>query len=151
MDCWSSSGASKRVSYRSSTVPIAILPSADSACSRTSGSGSSRACYSTGTSSTVPMLPSTTVALRFKPRSFARFIGDRRNAAAKSSCDIARISCATVLASFPAIASRDANACSFSSWANLMLYGQTSWENCRYTHFEISLATGRRTLRKTKG
>jgi hypothetical protein len=83
-------------------------------------------------------------------RNFNRFIGDRLNAAVNSSCDIVRISCASVLASLPAITSRGANACPFSSCANLMLYGQTSWENCRYTHFEIPLATGRRTLRKAR-
>src|SRR5581483_11075716 len=36
------------------------------------------------TSRALPMLPSTTAAFRFSPRSFARFIGDRLNAAVNS-------------------------------------------------------------------
>lgn len=49
------------------------------------------------------MLPRTTAALRLRPQSLARFIGDLLNAAANSSCLIARISRASVRASLPAI------------------------------------------------
>ena len=65
-------------------------------------------------------------ALRFSPRSFARFIGEPLNAVRKSSSLIARISRASVRASFPAITSRAANAGSFSSCANLTFHGHTS-------------------------
>ncbi len=126
-----------------------ILPSAHRGCSRPSGSGSWRDCCSTGISSIVPMLPSTMAELRFRPRSFARFIGDRLNAVVNFSCDMARISRASVRASSPAITSLAANGePSAGSLANLMLYGQTSWEDCRYNHFEIPLGTGNRTLKK---
>ncbi len=60
--------------------------SAQAACSRTSGSGSVRACSSTGTSATVPRLPSTMAALRFSPRSLARFMGDCLKARLNVSC-----------------------------------------------------------------
>jgi len=46
-----------------------IRASAHATCSRTSGSGSSSAAASTSASSAVPTLPSTTAALRLRPRS----------------------------------------------------------------------------------
>jgi hypothetical protein len=51
-----------------------------------------------------------------------------------------------VRAFFPASAARGAYAGSFSAFANLMLYGHTSWDVWRYAHFEIRLGTGARTL-----
>ena len=59
--------------------------------------------------------PSSTAALRFNPRSFARFIAEPLNARLNSSCDISNSSRASACASFPAIASRAANAGSFSA------------------------------------
>ena len=48
--------------------------------------------------------------------------------------------------SFPAITSRGANGePSGSSLVNLTFHGHTDWEDCRYTHFEIRLSTGKRT------
>jgi hypothetical protein len=37
-----------------------------------------------------------------------------------------------------------------SSLANLTFHGQTSWEVCRYTHFEVPLATGRGALKRAR-
>ena len=88
--------------------------------------------------------------LRFNPRNFARFIGERLNEAENSDCDIAKSSSASALASLPDSAGRDANDGSESSRANLWLYGHTLWEMCRYTHFEIELTTGARTLKKVR-
>ena len=44
------------------------------------------------TSSGLPMFPSTTVALRSSPRSFARFIGELLKARLSASCVLVRIS-----------------------------------------------------------
>jgi hypothetical protein len=61
------------------------------ACSRTICSGSSSRTRSrSSTSPCVPMLPNTTAALRFNPRSFARFIGEPLNARLNSSRVISR-------------------------------------------------------------
>jgi hypothetical protein len=65
-----------------------MRPSAQATCARTSGSGSPSADASVGTSDAVPTLPIETAALRFKSRSFARFIGEFLNAALNSSWDI---------------------------------------------------------------
>ena len=43
---------------------------------------------STSASSSLPTFPSTAAALRFRPRNFARFIGDSLNARLNSSCVI---------------------------------------------------------------
>ena len=86
-----------------------------------------------------------------QPASFARFIGDLRNAALNSSWFIASRSSASVVGSLPAITGRGANAGSFSSCANLMFHGQHDWDECPYTHFRIPLSTGRRTLSRTTG
>jgi hypothetical protein len=72
------------------------------------------------------MFPNTTAAFRLSPRSFARFIGEFLNAARNCPSSIARISRASVRASFPAIASRGANAGSRASVENLWFQGQTS-------------------------
>ena len=115
-----------RARKESSASGVPILPSAQAACPRTSGSGSASALTSVGTSSDEPTLASTTDALRLSPRSLARFMGDARNAAANSGCDMDSSSSASDLASLPASAGRDANEGSDSSRANLWLYGQTS-------------------------
>ena len=98
----------------------------------------------------VPTLPSTTAALRFSRRSFARLTGEFWNAALDSSCDIATNTVANVPASFPAITSRAANAGSEASLENFTFHGHTSWKKRRQYHFAIKLATGRRTLSETK-
>lgn len=92
------------------------------------------------------VLSSTDTALRFSPASFARFIGDLLNAARNASSSIAKISVESVRASFPVITSRASNAGSVASLENFTFQGHTSWDVCRYTHFEIALATGRQTL-----
>jgi hypothetical protein len=66
------------------------------------------------------------VALRFRPRSFARFIGEPLNAALNSGGDVASNSRASVRASFPPNAGCGAKDGSFSSRANSTLNGQTS-------------------------
>jgi hypothetical protein len=124
-----------------------MRPSAQAACRRTRGSGSAKAAASAGTLSSVPTFPSATAELRFNPRSLARFMGEPLNAAENSDCDMASSSRASDLASLPDSAGRAANAGSDSSFANLRLYRQTSWEMCRYTHFAIELKTGAKTLR----
>ncbi|HYD52107.1 MAG TPA: recombinase family protein [Gemmatimonadaceae bacterium] len=105
----------------------AIWPRAQAACPRTSGSGSDSAAVSTGTSSGAPALPSTTAALRRRPRNFARFMGEPLNAAENSDCDIASSSSASVRASLPATAVLGRyGEPSASSRANLRLNGHTS-------------------------
>ena len=95
------------------------------------------------------MFPSTTAALRCRPWSLARFIGEPLNAAENSSCVIASSSRASVRASRPAIAARGWNGESVASGvANRSFHGHTSWEICRLTHFEIALETGARAVRK---
>jgi hypothetical protein len=113
-----------RSASRASGEPI--LPSAQAACARTSGSESPSAAASAGTSSGEPILPSTTAELRFNPLSLARFMGEPLNAAENSDCDMASNSTASDRASLPDSAERGANAGSESSRANLWLYGQTS-------------------------
>ncbi len=85
-------------------------------------------------------------AFRCSPASFARFMDDLRNAALNSSCDIERSPSASVCASFLAMMSCATYTHSVASRANFTFHGHTSWEKCRYTHFEIPLSTGRRTL-----
>lgn len=53
--------------------------------------------------------------------------------------------------SCPATTSRGSGAGSSSSSAKCAFHWHTCWENCRYTHFEIPLATGRLTVSKRKG
>lgn len=103
-----------------------IFPNAQAACARTSGASSDRADTSAGTVAVDPLFPSTTAALRFRPRSFARFIGDPPNAAENSDCDMASSSVARVVASLPARTGRAANASTFSARENLLEYGHTS-------------------------
>ena len=94
-----------------------------------------------------PAFPSTTAAFRCNPANFARFIGDFRNAALNASWSSARISRASVTASFPSMNSRGANGDPFARSAeNFTFHGQTLWEMCRYIRFEVELATGLRTL-----
>lgn len=123
----SSASTSKRPRTASSAVAEPNRPSAHAACTLTSGSSSDRAVTSRGTSSGEPTLPSTTAALRFNPRSFARFIGEPLNAAVNSARDMATSSRDIVGASRPATAARGANGESVESPdANLWLYGHTS-------------------------
>nr|WP_230981081.1 hypothetical protein [Gemmatimonas groenlandica] len=125
---------------------VAIRPRAQAACPRTNGSSSESAEISDGTSCADPTLPSTTAALRFSPRSFARFIGDPLNAAEYSERESDSIHSAIDRASFPSSDLRDANASSVTGFENLPLYGHTSWEMCRQNRFRIDLSTGRITL-----
>jgi hypothetical protein len=123
-----SASATSRARSGATVAGEPILPNAHAACSRTSGSSCSSAASSTGTSSTVPMLPSTTAALRASPRRFARFMGDPLNAAENSGCDIDSSECASERASLPESASLGAyGEPSGSSSENLRLYGHTSW------------------------
>jgi hypothetical protein len=90
---------------------------------------------------------STTAAFRCSPASFARFIGDFRNAALNCSWFNARMSVASVAASFPAMNSRARNGeSSATSSENITFHGQQVWEMCRYNRFQISLVTGSRTF-----
>jgi len=89
-------------------------------------------------------LPRTTAAFRFKPRSFERFIGEPLNARPNSSCDMPRISRASVRASRPVSASRAAKAGSVSSRANLMLNGHTSGETSHPFLVELGFSRRRR-------
>ena len=109
----------------SDTVPS--RPSAQAACPRTSGSSSDSAESNAGTSLGAPVLPSTTAALRFNPRSFARFIGEPLNAAEYSSRDIDSNHRAVARESCPSSDFREENASSVRDFENLPLYGQTSW------------------------
>ncbi len=94
---------------------------------------------------------STTAAFRCSPNNFARFIGDFRNAALNACWSSARMSVASVTASFPAMNSRARNGeSSAKSCENFTFHGQQVWEVCRYNRFEIPLATGRRTLRPAR-
>jgi hypothetical protein len=124
--------------------------SGHAACSRSSLSPpSSRTRSSSVMSSGVPRFPSTTAALRFNPRSFARFMGLPLNAALNSSCVIARSSSASRRAFFPRRTSRVASSATPFCRANRTFQGHTSWECGRYTHFEISLAAGSQTFAKS--
>lgn len=118
----------KRSASRAAADPI--RPSAQAACDRTSGSGSDSAAMSAGMSASEPTLPSTTAALRRKPRSLARFIGEPLKAAENSGCEMDSNSSASDRESLPASAALGANAGSDNSFANLWLYGQTSWCVC---------------------
>jgi hypothetical protein len=94
------------------------------------------------------VLASTTPASRVSPASFARFIGDCGNVALNACWSSARMSVASVTASFPAMNSRARNGeSSASSTENFMFHGHTSWEMCRHTRIEIPLTTGFRPLR----
>jgi len=76
--------------------------------------------------SRVPTFPSATDALRFRPRSFARFIGEPVNAALNFACDIASSSCASVRASFPAMNARAVNGDPAANCCeNFPFHGQT--------------------------
>jgi hypothetical protein len=98
-------------------------------------------------SSDVPTLPNTTAALRFRPGSFARFIGEPRNAAENPFYVMPNSSRASVRASLRPNVSRGANGeSSGSSLANLTFQGHTDWEEWRYNHFVIPLRTGAGTL-----
>src|SRR5690606_14707681 len=83
---------------------------------------------SADTSSALRRLPSTTAELRFNPRSFGRFIGERLNAEENSDCDMDSSSSANDRASLPDSTGRDANEGSDSSRENLWLNGHTSWQ-----------------------
>jgi hypothetical protein len=121
---------SSSTSRRARRAPVAegepILPSAHAACDRTNASGSQNASASAGTSSSDPMLPSTTDALRLSPRNLARFIGEPLNAVEKSAGDIDSSEVASERAPIDASAALGANAGSESSLANLWLNGHTS-------------------------
>jgi len=144
-----SSSTAARASNESRASGDPILPSAHAACSRTEVSSSDRASESAGTADGSATLPRTIAALRLNPRSLARFIGEPLNAAENSDWDVANSSRASEDAPLPEMTARGANSGTFSSCANLMLNGHTSWEMCRYTHFEIRLSTGGLTLRKS--
>jgi hypothetical protein len=101
-------------------------PSDSAACDRTSGSASDIAATRAAPSPDDPRLPSTTAALRFKPRSFARFMAESLNDDANSSGDMASSSVASERASLPDTAGRAANSAMDSSRENLRLYGHTS-------------------------
>lgn len=91
---------------------------------------------------------STTAAVRFSPRSFARFIGEPLKAAENSSCVMPSSSRASVRASIPASPSRAARGDSpGSAFAKRWFPGHTSWDVDPLTHFEIPLTTGMRTAR----
>ena len=93
---------------------------------------------------------SATSALRFRPRSFARFMGEPLNETESSSGVIASRARTGWRASFPASTSRGANAGSFNSCASFTLYGQHGWEMYRQYRFEIPLGTGSLTLRNKR-
>ncbi len=94
----------------------------------------------------------TTSAFRLSPTSFGRFIGDFRNAALNASWSSARMSVASVTASFRAMNSRARNGESVgNSCENFTFHGHTLWEMCRYDRFPILLLPGRVTLTNTKG
>lgn len=130
--CSITAGSSSRAKRPRRAAPAAgppTRPSAQAACARTSGSSSASAAASAGTSAADPTLPSTTAAFRLSPRSLARFIGDPRNAAENSSCDMPNRSSASVRASLPAMNCLGANGDpSGSAVENLWVYGHTSWQ-----------------------
>lgn len=111
----------------SSASGVPILATAHRAGSRTRASSDRSERLSSSTSSALPMLPSTTAALRLRPRSLARFIGEPLNATENSDGDIASNSRDRARASFPVSTGRAANASSLSGFENLWLNGQTSW------------------------
>lgn len=114
-----SSSTATRSRSASSAAGVAILPSAQAACPLTIGSSSDSAQVNAGTPPNDPVFPSTTAALRFRPRSFARFIGDPRNAAVYSAVDIVNSSSASARASLPATEARAKNGeLSASDFAN---------------------------------
>lgn len=117
-----------RARSASSAAGEPIRPSAHATCARTSGSGSSKAAASAGTSSDILALPNDTDALRLSPRSLARFMGEPLNAAEYSGGDMDKMLSASERASLPATASRGAKARSDKGRENLRLYGQTSWQ-----------------------
>src|SRR6185312_6778124 len=117
----------KRSFERVAATQARTRPSAQAACARASGSSSSSAADKTPTSAADPAFPSTTAALRFKPRSLARFIGEPLNATENSAADISSNSRESVRASLPATAGRAANEGTDIGRENLWLYGHTSW------------------------
>jgi hypothetical protein len=85
------------------------------------------------------------------PRSYARFIGEPLNAALNSVCDMPNNSHASVRPSFVPNASRAANGDGMGSdRSNFTFHGHTTWDAWRYTHLEIPLGTGARTLRENR-
>ena len=85
----------------------------------------------------------TTPEFRPSPASFARFIGDFRNAALNASWSSARMSRASVAASLPARNARGANGdLSRNSRANFTFHGYTSKEVWRVTRFVVPLQAG---------
>ncbi len=94
-------------------------------------------------------LSSTTAAFRCNPRNFARFIGDFRNAALNCSWFNARMSVASVAASFPAMNCRARNGeSSANSCENFTFHGPQVWEKCRHNRFVVELDTGLGTVRR---
>jgi hypothetical protein len=90
-------------------------------------------------------LPSATATLRSRPRRFVRFTAEPLKRREKSSCDSDNSS----ISDAPSIPARGRNVSSAVSEAN-EFHGQTSWEDCPLPRFVISLATGRRTLRRER-
>ena len=104
--------------------PDAILPSAQAACPRISGSSSANASESTGTASDEPQLPKATATFRSNPLRFVRLTGEPLNRCENPSCDSAINS--TSLA--PCTPSRGQNADSSVTVENLCECGHTSWQ-----------------------
>jgi len=130
----------KRANYKTALVTLRTAPNAPLGFDLETGQGTTRASAagssegtdsSSGRSRARSRLASTTAALRCSPPSLARFMGDRRNASANDSGVMASNSDASARASLPSSAGLEANADSANSSANLWLYGQTSWEECR--------------------
>ena len=122
----SSASSSKRSRKRAAATQPPTPPSAQAACARASGSSSSSAADKTSTSASDPAFPSTTAALRFKPRSLARFIGEPLNATENSEADISSNSRDSVRASLSATAGLAAKEGTDIGRENLWLYGHTS-------------------------
>jgi DNA invertase Pin-like site-specific DNA recombinase len=124
----SASGSSfKRSRSAVATGEDPSRPSAQAAWPRTSDDSSRSAAMSAGASSDEPTLPKTTAALRRKPESLARFMGEPLNAAVYSGTDIPSKRVASDLASMPSTTGRGANLSSVNGSENLRLYGHTSW------------------------
>ncbi|MDZ7630297.1 MAG: hypothetical protein U5K74_02770 [Gemmatimonadaceae bacterium] len=92
---------------------------------------------------------STTAAFRRNPASFARFIGDFRNAPLNASWSSARMSVASVTAFFASMNPRGLNGESAAnSCENFTFHGHTLWEMCRYNRFMVGLDTGIGSVRR---
>ena len=104
-----------------------------------------------GTARYLREFSSTTTAFRLSPTNLARFMGDFRNVALNASWSSARMSVASVTASFLAMNARARNGeSSASSCENFTFHGQQLWEMCRYNRCEILLMTGSRTLHRVR-